>query len=144
MTHGLRRGSTVAYGPHYGVVWAIGVTGFGAPAHCRTGVPPGAAVELYPIYFVVRRALASDVALELAELFAAGIERPGAVIRVSSSKLHAPEALRHVGELQGKALCRFVSGAIRAGQDAELLARYQSGDRHRRDNAERVPVKMHD
>ena len=142
MTHGLRRGSTVAYGPHYGVVWAIGVTGFGASARCK--LPRGQAVELHPIYFVVRRALASDVALNVAELLAAGIERPGAVIRVSSTKLHAPEALRHVGELQGKALCRFVSGVIRAGQDAELLARYQSGDRHRRDNAERVPVKMHD
>ena len=144
MTHGLRRGSTVAYGPHFGVAWAIGAAGFGAPAHHRTGLPPGPAIELHPIFFTVRRPQASDVALDLAELLAAGIKRAGAVIRVSSAKLHAPDSLRLVGELRGTALCRYVRGVCLAGEDAAVIARYQSRDRHRRDHAEPVPVKMHD
>ena len=134
MTHGLRRGSTVAYGPHYGVVWAVET----APLQAEP------LVRLFPVIASPRRLLAGDLALDLAELVAAGLALPQAVVRLSSPRVRSISAVRLLGELRERTVCHFVAGVIRAHEDARVRAKYEAHDRHRRDNAERRPVKMHD
>ncbi len=134
MTNGFRRGSTVAYGPHWGIVWLA----------CKPAVDgSGGLVEVLPLIVKPRRSVATDVPLSMGELCAAGIELAGAVVRVSSPKMHAAASLRLVGELRGKALCRMVNGVVRAVDEARAHARWTSCVRHKLDNAADAPqVKM--
>ena len=125
MTASIQRGAVVLRAERYGVVRDL----------------RGGCLVIFPIDEGGERR-AHDVELSFAELVAAGVALPRAVIRVGAPMLVACDGQATVGELAGNAVCRVSLAAIRAGRDALTDAIWSAERRHREAALSNRPVRM--